>query len=102
VNGDPEQWVRINIELAADDQSTYGKPTGARFEMLGDVIVECFSPSGLGPGQIENLVDDVRTALRNESTSTIDIYDMRSVPVFLVDDIYLKSVVEASWRQFDG
>lgn len=100
--GRPLSWVRINVEIITDIPVTFGKPTGARFEVDGVVVVECFSPLGRGPGENETLVSDVIASLRNEETAGIEFQGILAIPVGEVEDIYLKKNVEATWKHFDG
>jgi hypothetical protein len=100
-NGDPEPWIRVVVEPADFDQSTFGAPSGGKYVFLGSFIVEVFVSSGSGTYTLDSLLDDAINVLRGKTTNGIFISDPRPVRVGLVDEIFFKYNVEATLRHFE-
>ena len=81
---------------------TFGVPTGGYYDRAGSFIVEFLSPVNTGTSEIEGLVDSASSILRGQETSDITVSDPRPVRVGIVEDVYFKYNVEATWRHFEA
>jgi hypothetical protein len=100
-NGRPETWLRLTVEPATNDQVTFGVPTGGRYDRMGSFIVEILAPVNTGTSEIEGLIDSATVILRGQETSGIRIFNPRPVRVGIVEDVYYKMNVEATWQHFE-
>ena len=100
-NGRPETWWRLIVEPALNDQVTFGVPTGGHYERAGSLLVEFLSPVNIGTSEIEGLLDSSSNILRGQTTASVYISNPRVIRVGVIEELYYKCNIEATWRHFE-
>ena len=66
-------WVRLTIRNIGGGQETLGRPSNRRYERLGSIIVQVFTPANTGLLISDTLTREVQRIFESESFDGVDV-----------------------------
>lgn len=77
---DDEHWARLRVRSFEGAPATIGGPD-VKYRHDGDIILEIFSPEGVGDGRARELADEALEIIRGREEGGITVWRAWAVPI---------------------